>query len=90
MTRADIYVPDRQSQTSKLGKLRSAIAANRVADTKIFPELGYIIAGKACGRQPAEQITIADPTRNGLQDTVIAAFARQRTQEFKQGSVFRS
>ncbi|MGB0540453.1 MAG: hypothetical protein ACPGJK_08105 [Paracoccaceae bacterium] len=48
------------------------------------------MAGKARGRQSAEQITIADLTGTGLQDTVIAAFARQRAQEFKQGSVFRS
>jgi len=90
LARADLYVPDRQSQTSKLGELRSAIAANHVADTEIFPELGDIIAGKAPGRQSAEQITIADLTGTGLQDTVIAAFARQRAQELKQGSVFRS
>ena len=73
LARADLYVPDRQSQTKKLGELRSAIAANHVADTKIFPELGDIIAGKAAGRQSAEQITIADLTGTGLQDTVIAA-----------------
>ncbi|MEZ5936382.1 MAG: ectoine utilization protein EutC [Alphaproteobacteria bacterium] len=77
LARADLYVPDRRSQTEKLGELRSAIAAGSVAAGTAFRELGDIILDKQVNRLPAA-VTIADLTGTGVQDTAIAAFARSR------------
>ncbi|QIE55460.1 ectoine utilization protein EutC [Pikeienuella piscinae] len=78
LVRADLYVPDRLNQTRALGELRTAIAAGLVDAGAGFAELGDIVAGEAPGRRAATQITIADLTGTGVQDTAIASFARQR------------
>lgn len=78
LTRAGLYVPDRQGQTAIMGELRAAIAAGFVHPDRKFAELGDIVAGKARGRTAPDQITIADLTGTGVQDTAIAIFARQR------------
>ncbi|OSP56423.1 ectoine utilization protein EutC [Pseudoruegeria sp. SK021] len=76
LTRADLYVPDRLSQTRALGELRSAIAAGVVSADQDFAELGAVVAGTAPGRTTPDQITIADLTGTGVQDTAIATHAR--------------
>ncbi len=78
LMRADLYVPDRLSQTRTLGELRSAIAAGLASADTTFGELGAVITGAAPGRAGPEAITIADLTGTGVQDTVIATLARQR------------
>lgn len=80
LTRADLYVPDRLSQTRALGELRSAIAAGLIAPHADFQELGRIVAGLTAGRSDPNQITIADLTGTGVQDTAIAAHARTRAE----------
>ena len=76
--RADLYVPDRLSQTRILGELRSAIAAGLISADTDFAELGTLVAGTAPGRTSPDQITIADLTGTGVQDTAIATHARLR------------
>ncbi|MEP1934531.1 MAG: ectoine utilization protein EutC [Roseibium sp.] len=76
-TKADLYVPDRLSQTRLLGELRSAIEAGVVAEDSQFTELGDIAAGNSEGRFSDEAITIADLTGTGVQDTAIATLARK-------------
>jgi ornithine cyclodeaminase len=76
--RADLYVPDRLSQTRTLGELRSAIEHGAIAADRTFAELGEIVAGTAPGRQAADAITIADLTGTGVQDTAIATLAHAR------------
>lgn len=76
--KADLYVPDRLSQTRVLGELRSAIAAGIVDANTLFPELGDVVTGKSPGRADDTAITIADLTGTGVQDTAIATFALQR------------
>ncbi|MGI9353281.1 MAG: ectoine utilization protein EutC [Rhizobiaceae bacterium] len=88
--RADLYVADRLSQTSKLGELRSAIEAGVVDVNVSLPELGEIIAGKATRRSSPNDITIADLTGTGLQDTAIATLARQRAQLQSVGTLFQN
>ena len=85
---ADLYVPDRVSQTRELGELRAAIDAGAVAADATFPEIGHIISGKASGRTSDRMITIADLTGTGLQDTAIATFARQRALAVDAGTEF--
>ena len=78
LARADAYVPDRRAQTEILGELRTAIASGALDAKSEFPELGAIIAGTHQARTRPEDITIADLTGTGLQDTAIATLAFQR------------
>ena len=75
LDRADLYVADRIGQTRALGELRAALAAGLAPDTEAIPELGQIVAGTHPGRSAPDQITIADLTGTGVQDTAIATHA---------------
>ncbi|WP_226573404.1 ectoine utilization protein EutC [Acuticoccus sediminis] len=80
------YFPDRLAQTRILGELRSAIAAGVVDADATFPELGDVIIGRAPGRRHAGDITIADLTGTGVQDTAIATLALERAALHKTGT----
>ncbi len=86
----DIYVPDRQSQTAVLGELHHAIDNGLVPADRRFAELGHIVAGNSPGRTSDDQITIADLTGTGLQDTAIATLASQRCAAVGAGSTIDS
>lgn len=73
--RVDAYVPDRLSQCRIQGELRAAIKAGTANAEEIFPELGEVVAGRAPGRKSASDITFADLTGTGAQDTAIATRA---------------
>jgi ornithine cyclodeaminase len=88
--KADRYVADRLSQTRILGELRHAIAAGLADANADFPELGGVIAGKAHGRTADSDITFADLTGTGVQDTAIATLARRRAVELGVGQTFSS
>ncbi|WP_108459626.1 ectoine utilization protein EutC [Devosia naphthalenivorans] len=88
--RADLYVADSLVQTRRLGELHHAIAAGLVAPDRLFAELGAVIAGQATGRTSPQQITIADLTGTGVQDTAIATLARQRAEAAGAGQIFSS
>lgn len=90
ITRADLYTPDRLSQTQRLGELHHAITAGLVAADAEFAELGAIVAGVSPGRTSADQITVCDLTGTGLQDTAIATLARQRADAISAGTAFSS
>ena len=74
LRRADLVVVDRLSQCAAFGELSSALAADAISPRNVI-ELGAIVAGRAAGRTTDEQITIADLTGVGFQDTAIAAAA---------------
>ncbi|WP_394689576.1 ectoine utilization protein EutC [Hoeflea sp.] len=88
LLKADLYVPDRLSQTRGLGELRSAIASGLVAADREFAELGMIVAGRAQGRASDDEITIADLTGTGIQDTAIATLTGERAQAGGVGTAF--
>ncbi|WP_306116456.1 MULTISPECIES: ectoine utilization protein EutC [unclassified Roseovarius] len=90
LTRAALYVPDRQSQTAILGELRPALEAGLFSPDDVFPEIGDIVTGKAAGRANDRDITIADLTGTGVQDTAIATLARQRAAQAGKGTVVSS
>ncbi|MFT5218457.1 MAG: ornithine cyclodeaminase [Planctomycetota bacterium] len=90
LQRADLYVPDRRTQTEKLGELHHAIASGAVSADAVFPELGEIVEGSAKGRRSAEMLTICDLTGTGVQDTAIATLARQRAQASNAGTEFKN
>ncbi|RMC31194.1 ectoine utilization protein EutC [Paracoccus alkanivorans] len=75
LDRADLYVADRVSQTRLMGELRAALETGVLTDVDEIPELGNIITGSHPGRTSPEQITIADLTGTGVQDTAIATHA---------------
>ena len=88
LTRADVYVPDRMSQTEILGELHHALAAGLLSPGVKFPELGEIVAGRAAGRSSPYALTICDLTGTGVQDTAIATFARERAEAKGVGADF--
>ncbi len=88
--KAGLYVADSLKQTRRLGELHHAITAGLVAADAEFAELGQVIAGLKPGRTSADQITIADLTGTGVQDTAIATLARDRARAANAGTTFES
>lgn len=85
-----VYFADSLKQTRRLGELHHAIAAGVVAAEQTFPELGAVIAGTSPGRTSPSDITLADLTGTGVQDTAIATLARDRANAAKAGTSFES
>ena len=72
LIRADLVVVDRRAQCAAFGELKHAIEVG----LRIEPiELGEIVAGRRTGRVNDSQITVADLTGVGFQDTAIASAA---------------
>ncbi|SLN62183.1 ectoine utilization protein EutC [Oceanibacterium hippocampi] len=84
------YVPDSLKQVRRLGELHHAIAAGLVGDDAIFAELGAVIAGQAEGRTGDVDITVADLTGTGVQDTAIATLAIARASASGAGATFQA
>ncbi|TAV84902.1 ectoine utilization protein EutC [Rhizobium leguminosarum] len=87
---ADLYVADNWKQTRRLGELHHAIDAGLVAADAVFAELGQIVAGLTPGRTRNDQITIADLTGTGIQDTAIATLAFAHAGAANAGTTFES
>lgn len=90
ITGAGLYVADSLKQTRRLGELHHAIDAGLVTEGMIFPELGEIIAGRKPGRTGPDEITVADLTGTGIQDTAIATLAAARAAAAGAGTAFES
>lgn len=90
ITGAGIYVADSLKQTRRLGELHHAIEAGLVTEGMGFSELGEIVAGRKPGRSGPEQITVADLTGTGIQDTAIATLAAARAAAAGAGTTFES
>jgi ornithine cyclodeaminase len=71
----DAYVPDSQAQTSILGELNHVIKNNLIENNMTFNDLGKIIINPELGRKNTHDITVADLTGTGVQDTAIALYA---------------
>ena len=71
---ADLVVVDRMTQCAAFGELRHAIDAG-LPPPRVHAELGEVVAGMKPGRTSSDQITIADLTGVGFQDTAIASRA---------------
>ncbi|TDY17091.1 ornithine cyclodeaminase [Paraburkholderia sp. BL6665CI2N2] len=90
IARADVYVADSLAQTRRLGELHHAIEAGQVSMFAEFAEIGEIIAGTKPGRENDLQITIADLTGTGVQDTAIATLALSAARAAQIGVIFES
>jgi ornithine cyclodeaminase len=88
--RKAVYVADSLKQTRRLGELHHAIAAGVASADQSFAELGAVIAGTAPGRTSSSNITLADLTGTGVQDTAIATLARDRANAATAGTSFES
>ena len=75
LARADLIVVDRFTQCAAFGELRHALDDGSLQPTRVHAELGEIVAGVKPGRTSDAQITIADLTGVGFQDTAIASRA---------------
>jgi ornithine cyclodeaminase len=75
---ADLFVVDRLSQCRRLGELQHALAARLMREEDVHAELGQIVAGNVRGRTDDREITVADLTGVGFQDTAIASLAFER------------
>lgn len=75
LARADLLVVDRLTQCASFGELRHALEARLLRADQLHAELGEIVAGRKPGRTRDDQITIADLTGVGFQDTAIASRA---------------
>jgi ornithine cyclodeaminase len=75
LARADLVVVDRVAQCRIFGELKYALDAGLLAGNRIHAELGQIVAGQKPGRTSAAQVTLADLTGVGFQDTAIASMA---------------
>ena len=77
LARADLLVVDRLTQCAAFGELRHALDAGVLRADRVHAELGEIVVGQKPGRTSPEQITIADLTGVGFQDTAMANRAVQ-------------
>jgi ectoine utilization protein EutC len=75
LARTDLLVCDSRAQCSRQGELHHALSG---APGLEVTELGEITAGRKPGRQRAEEITVADLTGTGVQDTAIALLAYRK------------
>lgn len=87
---ADLYVADSARQARRLGELHHAIEAGLIAADAEVTELGQIIAGTKHGRRTPGDLTVADLTGTGVQDTAIATLARDRARAAGAGAIFES
>ncbi|MBU2192703.1 MAG: ectoine utilization protein EutC [Alphaproteobacteria bacterium] len=90
VARAGLYVADSLKQTRRLGELHHAIEAGLVQADAELAELGQIVAGQRKGRGSPGDLTIADLTGTGVQDTAIATLARDRALAAGAGTPFDS
>ncbi len=88
LTRADLYVADRRSQCAALGELHHAIDGGTFAPDAPVTELGEIVAGARPGRRAESDVTVADLTGTGVQDTAIASLAHARARSAGVGASF--
>lgn len=78
LDRADTVCCDLISQCIRLGEWHHAIASGIRRDDVI--ELGELTSKRVVGRTDSNQITVADLTGTGVQDTMIACYAFKRIQ----------
>jgi ornithine cyclodeaminase len=78
LDRADLVVVDRFAQCAAFGELKHALDASVLTRHDVHAELGRIVAGLETGRTTDRQITVADLTGVGFQDTAIASAALDR------------
>jgi len=83
---ADVLVCDHRGQCLNFGELRSAVASGAVPARRPVAELGELVLGEREGRKDDAQVTVADLTGTGVQDTMIARLALERVRARQEGA----
>lgn len=78
LARADLIYCDSISQCSQLGEVHHALQEKAISQEKITGEIGEIILGRKPPRQENSQLTVADLTGLGVQDTATASLVYTR------------
>lgn len=65
-------------QVSRVGELRSALAAKAMTEANVYAELGEIVNGSKKGRESDNEIIVCDLTGTGAQDAAIGQVAWQK------------
>lgn len=81
LKKANHYVCDVIAQCERLGELRSALEKNIIDNTDQILELGEITSQRINIRNSTSDITVADLTGTGAQDTKIALYAYRKLTE---------
>jgi ornithine cyclodeaminase len=84
---ADRRICDLRAQVFRLGEHKFALDAGALAAAASVDEIGDVLLGRAQPRENDAQITVADLTGTGAQDTAIALLAFARAQESRLGLV---
>ncbi len=72
LQKADKIVADHLEQCLQFGEIHHAVEAGVLRKEDVYGELGEIAAGMKPGRESDDEITIADLTGVGVQDTAVA------------------
>jgi ornithine cyclodeaminase len=73
LRRADKLVVDSVDMCALNGELHHALAQGLLTREAVYAELGEIAAGLKPGRTDDDEITVADLTGLGIQDTAVAS-----------------
>ena len=87
ITAAHVYVDHRESIWEEAGDLIIARDSGQFAESDIRAEIGEVIAGKAPGRQNAEELTFFKSVGHAAQDALAAANIVARAEAENLGQV---
>jgi ornithine cyclodeaminase/alanine dehydrogenase-like protein (mu-crystallin family) len=86
LRRADILVADHIGQAETQGELQHALGDDTIDRNKVIT-LGGLAAGDRLGRTKASDITVADLTGVGIQDTAVADLSVTRAEQLGIGQL---
>ena len=90
LARADKLVVDSREMCAINGELHHALEAGLVTGDEVHAELGEVAAGLRPGRTSDAEITIADLTGLGVQDTAVANVVMRKALELGVGRTLES
>jgi ornithine cyclodeaminase len=90
LARADKLVVDSADMCGINGELHHALEAGLVTAGDVYAELGEIAAGLKLGRTSDAEITVADLTGLGVQDTAVANAVMRKAKELDVGRTLES
>jgi ectoine utilization protein EutC len=86
LAKADLVVCDSRAQCSIGGELQHALADENPIEIGNVVELGQVTSGQLPGRTSESQVTVADLTGTGVQDTAIALEAYRKALQQNMGT----
>ena len=90
LARADKLVVDSRDMCAINGELHHALEAGLMTEADVHAELGEVAAGLKAGRTSETEITVADLTGLGVQETAVANVVMRKAQELGVGRTLES